>query len=190
MALLAVVPLRAAATADWSARPAELTPAPARITAATPQQRTLSVRGNLELGDQPTAALDRFRSSAGATDTTRAERSITGVRLAGIVRSGNRELSAELRTRDDICANVTMIAGRCATADGEVMIGVDLATALGVQPGAPLRHEASLTATPADMLIVGVFEPLNPVGWYWAGQEGIAAFTTLGTIAREKWSIV
>ncbi|WP_344407251.1 hypothetical protein, partial [Dactylosporangium fulvum] len=190
MALLAGVTVSAAVTADRAGGAVERTATEARIKAATPQQRTLSVRGSVVLGDNPAAAMDRFRNLAGATDTGRAERSITGARLAGVLHNGDRRQSAELRTLDDVCANVIMTAGRCATADGEVMIGADMAKALEVEPGGTLRHEATLTSKPVQLTVVGFYQPMDPVGWYWAGQAGTAVFTTLATIGRAGSSVV
>ena len=35
----------------------------------------------------------------------------------------------------------------------------------------------------APLVVVGVFEPKDPLGWWWRGQQGDAAYTTLDTIA-------
>ncbi|MFB9182406.1 hypothetical protein ACFFX1_30070 [Dactylosporangium sucinum] len=192
MALLTAITVIAALAAGWGAATAEHTATRQRIDAAGETQRTLGVRGPVDLGPSQGSTLERFRQlvSGDVLTSANTERMITGVRLAGGLHAGDRKQSVELRVLDDVCRNVTLTAGSCPAADGEVMLGADLARQLGVGPGAEVRHEAGLTAAPVELTVTGVFQAADPTGWYWSDQSGPAAFTTLGTIARAKVSVV
>jgi hypothetical protein len=186
MVVLGALTVAAAVAAGWALDAADRAATRARIDGATAEQRTLSVRGTVVLGTDPAGTMGRFR---GLIDTGSVERSVVGARLIGMIRNGERRQPVELRALDDFCANVKLEQGRCVGQDGEVVVGADLAQLLGVRVGDKILHEASLTATPVELTLVGLFEPVDPAGWYWAGQSGVAAFTTLPTVARAGGSV-
>ncbi|MET7397718.1 hypothetical protein ABZS66_29945, partial [Dactylosporangium sp. NPDC005572] len=192
MALLAAITVSAALAAGWGASTAERTATRERISAAGEAQRSLGVHGPVDLGTSPGPTLERFRQlvSGNALTSDNTERMITGVRLAGGLHAGDRKQAVELRVLDEVCRNVTLTAGSCPSADGEVMLGADLARQLAVGPGAKVRHDAGLTATPVELTVTGVFQVADPTGWYWSDQGGLAAYTTLGTIAQAKVSVI
>ncbi len=88
-------------------------------------------------------------------------------------------LAWKLSYRDDVCAHVTLDAGRCPTGRGEVMIGFHSATQLraGVGDAISFRQSRfdSVEGAPqvvrlgkaAPLSIVGVYRPADPTEAYW-----------------------
>jgi hypothetical protein len=108
--------------------------------------------------------------------------------------------------RQDACANLTIVDGRCLIAQGEVVVGEKTAQRLGKGPGdlVALTY-ARVTSTPSGALtvvpdglakiveVVGVYRVTDPADQYWgnhgffepdrAGQRGEPLFTGAPTVA-------
>ncbi|MER7283229.1 hypothetical protein ABT369_53255 [Dactylosporangium sp. NPDC000244] len=181
MLALAAMTVVAAGAAARAAGTAGQDAARARVAAATVAERTLHVRGTVAPGDRPEDVLRRMGNLVHVPVDERAG----GLRLAGdlLGPAGARRQSAELRSAERLCANLTLKQGRCVNADGEVVLPEELARLLGAGVGAKLVHETGLTATPVPLEVVGIFAPADPAGWFWAGQDGVAAYTTAPTVA-------
>ncbi|MFV2124060.1 hypothetical protein ACFHWS_05865 [Micromonospora sp. LOL_013] len=79
--------------------------------------------------------------------------------------------------REDVCANLRMVAGRCLMSPNEVVIGADTARRLDLAPGtpvtvtwadyAPVQRSYRPGGAPAEITVVGVYEPVDPDALYW-----------------------
>ena len=84
----------------------------------------------------------------------------------------------QLLYRQDYCAHVVLVSGRCPVTAREVLIGPDLAALLHVQAGsqAPLWWayigSSGWVASPNEMTvsIVGIYRPADPADAYWGGE--------------------
>lgn len=181
MFVLAAVTMGAAVAAGAVAGRAERAAVTARVAAATPAERTLSVRGAVSLGTRPDDIVGRFRSMITGVA---ADRTMLGVRYSGVLRAGSLRLAAELRAVDGFCGNATVLQGRCPEDDGEIVLGPDVARQLGLTVGAELLQDGGSGTAQVPLTLVGLFEPAEPLGWFWSGLDGIAAYTTRGTVAK------
>jgi hypothetical protein len=99
------------------------------------------------------------------------------------------KLVATIVNRQDQCAHVTIVAGRCAVGLLEVVLPRADATILGVRPGdvVPLafadesrnRNGYVPVGAPTPVTVVGIYAPVDPGGSYWGatgyfgpGQSG------------------
>ncbi|GLL01618.1 hypothetical protein [Dactylosporangium matsuzakiense] len=187
MLALAVLTAVAAAVAARAADAAGDSAAQARIAGATVPERTLRVRGTAAAPDRPDDVLRRMSNLVDAPIDEKAG----GMRLPGdlVDGSGGRRTAAELRSAEKFCGNVTLRQGRCIQADGEVVLPEELARLLGVTVGGELVHESGLTAAAVPLQVVGLYAPADPAGWFWAGQDGAAAYTTSPTVASAKATV-
>ncbi|MFY1651914.1 FtsX-like permease family protein [Solwaraspora sp. WMMB762] len=79
--------------------------------------------------------------------------------------------------REDVCANLRMVAGRCLMSPNEVVIGADTARRLDLAPGTPVtitwaeyvppQRIYRPGGAPAEITVVGVYEPVDPDALYW-----------------------
>ncbi|MDG6106921.1 hypothetical protein Daura_28285 [Dactylosporangium aurantiacum] len=183
MAMLVAVTVGGLAAAGWIARRDSAAAVDALIAATPPAQRTVSVQGSVTLGADPGQALTRFRATAESSAGLAAERAVAGVRLPGALAAGPAGgVQVELRYRDDACANVRL-TGACPAGPGEIALPAALAGRLGATVGSRFVRDNGADREPTALVVVGTFEPLEPLGWWWHGQQGDAAFTTLDTIA-------
>ncbi|WP_426511981.1 hypothetical protein ACPPVO_15950 [Dactylosporangium sp. McL0621] len=184
MLALAAVTAVAAGIAAGAAGTAGENAVRARVAAATVAERTLRVRGTVSSGDRPE---DTLRHMSALVDVPVDERA-GGLRVPGdlVDPAGPRRQSAELRSAEQLCGNLKLRQGRCVGADGEVVLPEELARLLGVEVGAKLVHETGLTGVPVALEVVGIFTPADPAGWFWAGQDGVAAYTTAPTVTAAE----
>ncbi|WP_327000153.1 hypothetical protein OHA72_34125 [Dactylosporangium sp. NBC_01737] len=183
MAILVAVTAGGLGGAGWIATRDAAAAAAALIGGAPAAQRTVGVRGSVTLGADPVQALTRFRATTESTAGLPAERAVAGVRLTDtLATDAAGRIEAELRYRDDACANFDL-TGACPAGPGEVALPAALAHRLGTTVGDRVLHDKGAGGAPAPLVVVGVFEPKDPLGWWWHGQQGDAAYTTLDTIA-------
>ncbi|GAA3215757.1 hypothetical protein [Dactylosporangium siamense] len=184
MAILVAITGAGLGAAGWIATRDAAAASQARIGGEPPARRTLSVRGSVALGADPAQAMTRFRATTESTAGLPAERAVAGVRLQGVLEppGGAGRTEAELRYRDDACANLEL-TGACPAGPGEVALPTTLALRLGVAVGTRIRHDNGKSSEPTPLLVVATFDPRDPLGWWWTGQQGDAAFATLDTVA-------
>ena len=93
-------------------------------------------------------------------------------------RVGDRLAIPRFSFRDDVCAHLTIRAGRCVSGAREVILGRRTAEGLGADVGAEVRF-ASAVQTPDGwvagrawtlLTVVGVYDPVDPGEPYWAGR--------------------
>ncbi|WP_432994579.1 FtsX-like permease family protein [Dactylosporangium sp. CA-233914] len=183
MAILVAVTAGGLGAAGWVATREAASATAALIAAAAPAQRTVGVRGGIVLGADPAEALNRFRATTESAAGLAVESAVAGVRLPGAMAIGDGPRTvAELRYRDDACANL-VLTGACPAGVGEVALPAALARRLAAGVGTHLLHHNGLGQEPLALTVVATFEPREPLGWWWSGQQGDAAFTTLETVA-------
>jgi hypothetical protein len=187
MLALAVLTVIAAGVAARAADTAGANAARARVAAATVAERTLRVRGTVAAGDRPEDALRRMSALVDVPVAAKAG----GLRLPGdlLDPAGSSRQSVELRSAEQLCANLTLRQGRCVGADGEVVLPEELARLIGAGLGAKVVHQAGLTAAAVPLTVVGIYAPADPSGWFWAGQDGVAAYTTTPTVTSANATV-
>ena len=114
----------------------------------------------------------------------------------------DRPVAAEnllpLQFREDVCAHLTVVAGRCLMGSYEVVVGEHTARRLGLSPGSTLHtDEVNLpeqggpmtpVGNPRQMMVVGTYRIADPADLYWTqplelgpnapGVEDEPVFTT------------
>lgn len=113
-----------------------------------------------------------------------------------VVGAGGRETARMfLAARAGLCEHLTVVAGRCATGEREVVLREDVARLLGAQLGRDLQFSRAPgsfddeAAEPVRLSVVGFYEKVRLDDPYWAGRPiltGVdlpAAFTTERTVA-------
>ena len=106
--------------------------------------------------------------------------------------------SAGLMARSEVCAHLVMVAGRCVTQAGSVVMSARSAHELGVAVGQSIDLSVIRSSRTASLTIAGLYAP-NPSSRYWWGinyfgfgtgapgkpnlDEAFASFRTVNTIA-------
>ncbi len=121
-----------------------------------------------------------------------------------------KDIYPRLVFRENVCAHLVLVAGRCPVGSGEIMVGQATARVLGVSVGqaVPMQNAAPLPSDgggqasgfgpnpaepPMTVSVVGVFRVPQPDEDYWASQDYFATgtpfrhtaepvFTTRGTL--------
>lgn len=105
-----------------------------------------------------------------------------------------------LSFREDVCAHVTIVSGRCTMSTWEVILGEATAARFRLKPGMLIvTDEVEITETgavipkgnPRQLMIVGTYRPIDPTELYWgqlsyfhnnlAGEREEPAFVTRRT---------
>ncbi|GIM93764.1 FtsX-like permease family protein [Paractinoplanes toevensis] len=106
--------------------------------------------------------------------------------------------------RQDVCAHLRMIAGRCVLGESDIMIGPETAARAKLTPGSTLtltyafyNSDPAVAAfipdgAPKRFLITGIYEPGDPADAYWGrhnyfgpdtgGRAGEPAFVTYASV--------
>ncbi|HEY2669214.1 MAG TPA: FtsX-like permease family protein, partial [Rugosimonospora sp.] len=114
----------------------------------------------------------------------------------------SRTASSRLAYRQDTCAHLTMVAGRCLIGGSEVVIGQGTARRLGIRPGATVTVTFAVldsnlqvyvpNGAPYTLTVVGIYRVPDPGALYWGthgyfdmdgkGVPGEPVFTTRGAV--------
>ena len=117
----------------------------------------------------------------------------------GVTTVANEEkYSADLMARSGVCAHLVMVAGRCVTQTGSVVVSARSAHELGLRVGQNIDLSVIGSSRRASLTIAGLYAP-NPSSRYWWGinyfgfgtgapgkpilDEAFASFRTINTIA-------
>lgn len=172
--LLGALPVAAAVAGPAYVAAAERAVVATEVAAAAPSETVLGIR---PVGDDPTETGNTFERLGGTQFATPGFDLIFGAAFAAAPR--DIDLSWQLSYRDDVCAHVTLDAGRCPTGRGEVMIGFQSAAQLGAGVGDAVSVRQSEFQTvdgaaqlvriggAASLSIVGVYRPTDPTAPYW-----------------------
>ncbi|WJK37486.1 FtsX-like permease family protein [Solwaraspora sp. WMMA2065] len=175
---LVVFLLSAFATAAAVTGPAYLAAADravvaAEIAAADRADRTVT----LSIPDVAPGEEDGFRAVTGAVLDLPGFRTVYTVQMPvlGLEPAGT-DISY-LVFREDVCANLRMVAGRCLMSPYEVVVGADTARRLDLAPGTPVtvtwadydpvQRIYRPGGVPAGITVVGVYQPVDPDALYW-----------------------
>jgi hypothetical protein len=83
--------------------------------------------------------------------------------------------------RQDVCANLTIVAGRCLVSESDLVVGEDTARRMNLRPGQPvtvrfarydeLEREYVAAGRPKSLLVTGTFRVTDPGGAYWGASS-------------------
>lgn len=99
----------------------------------------------------------------------------TSVMSEGVIHAAGQLSPLWLASRTGICAHLEIAEGRCATADRELVLRQDTASALGVRAGSEVDYAASsFGGGPPDgsvkLTVVGIYRPYLATDIYWADR--------------------
>lgn len=111
---------------------------------------------------------------------------VHGLNLLGTITHGATTLGAPLVWRDDLCAHIVLVSGRCPQRAGEVLLHRGTASRLAVT--APVALDALVTSgrsTRPDLdtryAVVGTYLQRDPESDYWVGEQ--ASFVAYESVA-------
>ncbi|GAA0496230.1 hypothetical protein Ade02nite_17470 [Paractinoplanes deccanensis] len=182
IALLSLFGVAAAVAAPAYLRAADRAVAAGQVETSSPAERALELTTRL---------LDHREDAPGSTpadvDLTRTGATLTGLHGFDYVYSAEYptlgiEPDNRNRTRfvyrQDACAHLTMTAGRCAIAEGDVVLGEETGRRLRLAPGDsitltfavrpdPRAPDYVPAGTPKQFLVAGLYRPADPTALYW-----------------------
>ncbi|MGI5239941.1 FtsX-like permease family protein [Dactylosporangium sp. CA-139066] len=160
------------------------------VAAATPAERSITVSALADTRGQ--AAQSDFDSVAGALldqpgfdHVYAAEFHVLGLETGG-------DLSSRAVYRQDVCAHLRLLSGRCLLGSGEILVGDGTARRLELAAGdratvtyariVPGGLTAGVTFTPdgppAEVTIAGIYRPADVRDQYWGAHDYFAAGPT------------
>lgn len=191
---LLLMALAALTTAAAAAAPAFLTladrsVAAAEIRAASPVQRSAQIETTAAAtGTEPDGFLDFARDALRIPGFARAVGAETDVIATGPAGVG----APRLAYREDACAHLRVLDGRCASATGEVMLTRESAGKLAVRVGSVFTVEYAVShgldgyvaaGPPVGVSVVGIVRPRDAAEPYWGTapyfgyDTGVRGFT-------------
>jgi putative ABC transport system permease protein len=189
LALLAMAAVAAAVAAPAYLRAVDREVVASEVAAATPTERGLSVSTTV---DERTLAPGPSFVDVGAAliamprfvDVHARQYPVLGL-------ESDPHRSSRLTFRQDVCAHVVMVSGRCVIGEGEVMVGASTARRLTVGAGNPVSLVfAKLSSDPRTpwflpdgavktVTVVGTYQVPAPDDPYW-GSHGYFAIDATG----------
>lgn len=126
---------------------------------------------------------------------------LSGTSAQVVVTGEQGEQGMFLATRTGICEHLTIVRGRCATGEREVVLREDAAAELAALPGQDLEFSVPPTGSqdpdqplPVRLTVVGLYQPVRLDDPYWGdrqiltGLDQPAAFATERTVAAVEGS--
>ncbi len=206
LALLALVSVAAAVAAPAYVQAADRAVAAGQVETALPRERSLLVS---RIEDARAEEADNLSFTTvgpalvafpGFTDVFAAEYPTLGI-------EPDVRLRSRFVYRQDVCAHLTVVAGRCLVGEGEVVIGEQTARRRSLAPGDSIELTyAEFSADPRTpvfepkglperLTVVGTYRVPDPTGVYWglhgyfaadpgprAGEPVFADFATLSAM--------
>ncbi|MEU8817099.1 FtsX-like permease family protein [Actinoplanes sp. NPDC048796] len=186
VALLALFGVAAAVAAPAYLRAADRAVAAGQVATALPTERAIEVS---------TQMVDHREDAPGSTpsdvDLTRTGAALTG--LSGFTYVYSAEyptVGIEPDTRDrtrfvfrqNVCGHLTMTAGRCAIASGDVVLGAETGRRMGLEPGDsvtlsfavrpdPREPDYVPAGKPKQFLVAGLYRATDPGDVFWGTQN-------------------
>nr|WP_296070124.1 FtsX-like permease family protein [uncultured Actinoplanes sp.] len=190
LALLALFAVAAAVASPAYLIAADRAVAAGQIATATPAERGLVISGtrdNRLQSDGPafTDIGDALLNLPGFTFVYAAEYDTIGI-------EPDKEHASRFVFRQDVCAHVTMVTGRCLIGEGDVIIGTGTAKRLELAAGYPItlgaarfeddpRHpQWSPDGVPKSLTIAGTYTVADPDETYWGTHRYFATIPGLG----------
>ena len=177
--VLAAVVTAAAALGPLYARAVEQSVLRTVVAHAPSSSATLVVN---DASDHP-ASPDELRRAVRAELPPQLAAPVGGADVPVVLRVGGAGVRSRLTYRDGLCGHLTIVAGRCAAAAGEVLVSTRGAQVAHVSPGDLVTV---VGGDPADggvrirATVVGLYGIIDPSAAYWAGR-GSAPTSALPT---------
>jgi putative ABC transport system permease protein len=175
--LLGTLPVAAAVAGPAYIAAAERTIVAHEVAGAQPGETVLSFQ---RPGEDPGSSSEVFERLGGGAINTPGFEPIFGASFD--VALPTAEIAFKLSYRDDLCAHVTLDAGRCPNGRGEVMLGFRTAERIHAVVGAtlPFRQSTFVARDGANELVrvgaavplsvVGIYRPNDPAAAYWGAS--------------------
>ncbi|MEV6343828.1 hypothetical protein [Actinoplanes sp. NPDC051851] len=182
-----------------------------QIATATTGELSLVVRGVRDEQDGPAGAAD-FTDLGGALLELPGFTYVYATETPTVGLEPSDQFPSRLVFRQDVCAHLRIVAGRCLIGEGDALIGAETATRRGLSPGDTVRLTAARpnpldadlgyvpSAHPRTLTVSGTYRAIEPSGIWWgrhgyfvAGPEtgsGEPVFTTPGTLDAMDRTIV
>ncbi|MFC7527623.1 FtsX-like permease family protein [Actinoplanes sp. GCM10030250] len=211
LALLAMLAVSCAVAAPAYLIAAERATADGQIATASTSELSLVARRSHDIREEPPGSGGPIKfpdvgrvllNLDGFTYYHSAEVSTIGLEKTNLYPS-------HLVFRQEICAHVQIVAGRCVAAEGDVLLGEKTAERLGLAAGDPIVMRAARqddTSQPIiwypdapakTFTVAGTYRPIDPTGAYWglhgyfvagpdigAGEPVFTNAVTLDTMSR------
>ncbi|WP_328460553.1 hypothetical protein OHA21_30115 [Actinoplanes sp. NBC_00393] len=184
LALLAMLAVASAVAAPAYLLAADRAIAAGQIATAAPSELSLVVRGARDAEAEEMAG----GTSIDFTDVGRALIDMDGfsyvysTEMATVGLERTNIFASRLVFRQDVCAHVRVVAGRCLAGEGDVLLGEQTAKRLGLTAGDGIRLSGArlnddpipkweAAAAAKSLTVVGIYQPVEPAGAYW-GTHG------------------
>lgn len=192
MFLLAVVAVAAAVAGPAFLAAADRSVIAVEVDHARPAELALEAQTVVDL----TRGRDRtFENTVRAGLTDRGITPVFAAEFDSNVTGPAGSVSPRMTFREDVCAHLTIVSGRCLIGTREVVVGEADARTMGVHIGQTVvEQEVVLTADgpvargpTAVLAVVGVYRVPDPSGQYWADQHyfdtapGVTTWPVFGT---------
>ncbi|WP_433205891.1 hypothetical protein ACQP00_38590 [Dactylosporangium sp. CS-047395] len=205
LVLLAMLAVGATVAVPAYLAAVDLAVARGEVAAAGPDERAITVTSEADV--RGTAYSIDFDSVAGALLDQPGFAHVYGVQFPVVGLEPGGDGGSHVVFRQDACAHLEMVTGRCLLGAGEILLGEQTAERLRLAAGARVvvayaRIESSLSGMakfvaagpPNEVVVAGVYRPVAPQEQYWGGHGYFAAdalgrraepvFTNAATIER------
>ncbi|MER7009726.1 hypothetical protein ABT297_42715, partial [Dactylosporangium sp. NPDC000555] len=205
LALLTLVVVGATVAVPGYLRVVDLAVVRGEVTTAAPGERTVVLEAIVDSRDS--ASVD-FTDVAGALLTMPGFTQVYSAEFPAVGIEPEPRDTSRMTYRQDVCAHLTLLAGRCLLGSGEVVLGEHTAERLGLGAGDPIGLAFAVPSSsptgriyvalgPATPLtVVGVYRPAEPQEEYWgrhdyfavdgSGRAGEPVFADAATFALIK----
>ncbi|MBB5872104.1 hypothetical protein F4553_005538 [Allocatelliglobosispora scoriae] len=172
---LTLLAVGAAAAAPWYVFATSEAVSARHVAAAPPAE--LLLRASAVRREGPTGPVDPAEVVAQIDESLGAPHlpPITGLTINSTLKLGSTTVRPVLAARDRIC-DFAIVEGACATAPGEVMIGLSATDRFGLQIGDTIEvaAEGQRNNATTPLRIVGRYQATDPLEGYWLGFFGSA----------------
>jgi hypothetical protein len=175
IALLATLATAGAVAGPAYLRAADDTVVAAQVRTATALERSVQVTAVREDDWKP----GNFTASIQQRLTVPTFALVYSAGYDTTVRNGDRTGVPRFVYRDDVCAHVRILAGRCVSGTREVILGRRTAELIGAQAGGQVEFTSArldaingwIAGTDwAALTVVGLYEPMDPAEPYWGSR--------------------
>ncbi len=164
------------------------------VATATPAERSVSMSATVQPGSLATGSRGPDVSQiAIALIRMPGFSAVLAIDLEVLGLEKGGKTPTQLSYRQDACAHLTVVTGRCVMGVGDIVVGVNTAGRLGLHAGQTVTlvygevdqttHQWKPVGTPITLTIAGTYRPVDPDGLYWGGHGYFAADGT-GTPAE------
>nr|BFE61681.1 hypothetical protein GCM10020063_062070 [Dactylosporangium thailandense] len=202
LALLSLFAVAAAVAAPAYLQAVDRSVVAGQVETAAARERSLSITATVNARDAD--GFD-FTDVAGGLVNLPGFDQVYGADFPAVGIEPEKVRASRVTYRQDACAHLTIVAGRCLAGAGDVVLGEQTAARLGLGPGDPItltfaalggsNSQPTYVAdgTPARLTVAGTYRPANPAEAYWgghgyfdldtAGRPGEPVFTGAATMA-------